>query len=144
LELSRLILRLEKARKKLLNIDPRNKEKLLAASRKVDKLVIEYYRANKQLLDNFCLRQDFDSLEKKKYPVKISLKGAWEMLIIDRFEEDWAVIEFGQKTFNIPKVLIPPKAREGDVINIQITLDREATNARAEATKQLADELFTD
>jgi hypothetical protein len=66
------------------------------------------------------------------------------MLIIDRFEGDWAVIEFGQKTFNIPKVLIPPEAREGDVINLHITLDREATDARVKATKQLADELFTD
>lgn len=66
------------------------------------------------------------------------------MLIIDRFEEDWAVIEFGQKTFNIPKVLIPPEAREGDVINIHITLDREATDSRAGAIKRLADELFGD
>ncbi|MBF7084379.1 DUF3006 domain-containing protein [Desulfallas sp. Bu1-1] len=66
------------------------------------------------------------------------------MLIIDRFEEDWAVIEFGQKIFNIPKFLIPPNAREGDVINIQITLDREATDVRAKANKQLADEIFND
>ena len=66
------------------------------------------------------------------------------MLIINRFEEDWAVIEFVQKTFNIPKFLIPPDAREGDVIKIQITLDREATDARVKATKQLTDELFED
>ncbi|AEG14480.1 hypothetical protein Desku_0881 [Desulfofundulus kuznetsovii DSM 6115] len=66
------------------------------------------------------------------------------MLIIDRFEGDWAVIEFGHKTFNIPKALIPPGAREGDVINIHITLDREATGSRAGAIKRLADELFED
>ncbi|AEG14479.1 hypothetical protein Desku_0880 [Desulfofundulus kuznetsovii DSM 6115] len=45
LELGRTILRLEKARRELLNTDPGDKEKLLAASRKVDKLVVEYYRA---------------------------------------------------------------------------------------------------
>ncbi|MGB9804516.1 DUF3006 domain-containing protein [Desulfofundulus sp.] len=66
------------------------------------------------------------------------------MLIIDRFEGDWAVIEFGRKTFNIPKVLIPPGAREGDVINIYITLDRESTGTRAETVKRLAEELFED
>jgi len=39
------LLRLEKARRKLLAADPGDKEKLLAASRKVDELVVEYYRA---------------------------------------------------------------------------------------------------
>lgn len=66
------------------------------------------------------------------------------MLIIDRFEGDWAVIEFGQKTFNIPKVLIPADAREGDVISIHIAVDKEATATRAEAIKRLADSLFED
>ncbi len=44
LELGRVILRLEKARRELLNTDPGDKEKLLAASRKVDELIVEYYR----------------------------------------------------------------------------------------------------
>jgi hypothetical protein len=44
LELGRAILRLEKARRELLNTNPSDKEKLLAASRKVDRLVLEYYR----------------------------------------------------------------------------------------------------
>lgn len=66
------------------------------------------------------------------------------MLIIDRLEKDWAVIEFGRKTFNIPKVLIPPEACEGDVTNMDVTLNKEATDARDKNTKQLADELFKD
>ena len=41
---AKLLLRLERARRRLLATDPGNKEKLLAASRKVDKLVVEYYR----------------------------------------------------------------------------------------------------
>ncbi|SHJ67409.1 aspartyl-phosphate phosphatase Spo0E family protein [Desulfofundulus thermosubterraneus] len=44
LDLGRAILRLEKVKGELLNTDPRDKEKLLAASRKVDELVMEYYR----------------------------------------------------------------------------------------------------
>ncbi len=45
LELGRTILRLEKARRELMAVDPGDKEKLLAASRKVDKLILEYYQA---------------------------------------------------------------------------------------------------
>ncbi|MBE3586924.1 MAG: aspartyl-phosphate phosphatase Spo0E family protein [Thermoanaerobacter sp.] len=45
LELGKVILQLEKARRKMLATDQNDKEKLLAASRKVDELVLEYYRA---------------------------------------------------------------------------------------------------
>jgi hypothetical protein len=45
LDLGRTILRLEKARRELMAVDPGDKEKLLAASRKVDKLILEYYQA---------------------------------------------------------------------------------------------------
>lgn len=43
MELGRIILGLEKARRKLLDTDPGNSKKFLAASRKVDRLVVEYY-----------------------------------------------------------------------------------------------------
>jgi hypothetical protein len=66
------------------------------------------------------------------------------MLIIDRFEGDWAVIEFGRKTFNLPKLLLPAEAKEGDVIDIEVTIDRKATASRKESTSKLADSLFED
>lgn len=43
------------------------------------------------------------------------------MLIIDRFEGDFAVIEMDDTTFNFPKNLLPPDAKEGDVINIEVS-----------------------
>lgn len=43
--LGRIIIRMEKARGKLLSVDTGDREKLLAASRKVDRLILEYYRA---------------------------------------------------------------------------------------------------
>ncbi|MBF7084378.1 aspartyl-phosphate phosphatase Spo0E family protein [Desulfallas sp. Bu1-1] len=49
MELGRVILRLEKARRELLSINPGDKEKLLAASQKVDKLVVEYFRAKSRV-----------------------------------------------------------------------------------------------
>ncbi|MCL6478565.1 MAG: aspartyl-phosphate phosphatase Spo0E family protein [Peptococcaceae bacterium] len=44
----REIVRLERARNRLLSIDPNDKKKLLAASRKVDGLIAEYYRTRRK------------------------------------------------------------------------------------------------
>ncbi len=66
------------------------------------------------------------------------------ILIIDRFEGDWAVIEFEETTFNLPRVLLPSEAREGDVIRISVTLDKKATAERRERIEKLMDELFED
>ncbi|AET68177.1 Protein of unknown function (DUF3006) [Desulfosporosinus orientis DSM 765] len=52
------------------------------------------------------------------------------MLIIDRYEGDWAVIENGGITFNLPRSLLPHDVKEGDVITISISVDQSATNER--------------
>lgn len=41
----RVIVQIEKARNRLLSVDSGDKKVLLAASRKVDELILEYYRA---------------------------------------------------------------------------------------------------
>lgn len=66
------------------------------------------------------------------------------MFVIDRFEGDWAVIEFGRKTFNLPKIILPKGAKEGDVIDIEITIDRKATASQKESIDKLVDSLFED
>ncbi|MDD4169264.1 MAG: DUF3006 domain-containing protein [Desulfotomaculaceae bacterium] len=66
------------------------------------------------------------------------------MLIIDRFEGEYALIEMNRKIFHIPKVLVPKGAKEGDVIKIAITVDKEATEKRRESVAQLANSLFKD
>ncbi|MFZ5648174.1 MAG: DUF3006 domain-containing protein [Bacillota bacterium] len=48
------------------------------------------------------------------------------MLVIDRFEGEYALIEYKKRIFHIPKSLIPKGAKEGDVIRIQITIDKDA------------------
>ncbi len=64
------------------------------------------------------------------------------MLIIDRFEGEYALIEMNRKIFHIPKSLLPKGAKEGDVINITITLDPEATAKLKKDVNALANELF--
>ncbi|KJS16652.1 MAG: hypothetical protein VR69_08290 [Peptococcaceae bacterium BRH_c4b] len=66
------------------------------------------------------------------------------MLVIDRFEGDWAVMELGRKVFNIPRLLLPAEAKEGDVINIDTSIDREATGRLQKSTGKLADSLFEE
>lgn len=43
-DITRLLIKLEKARKKFSATDLGNKERLLAVSREVDGLIVEYYR----------------------------------------------------------------------------------------------------
>jgi len=66
------------------------------------------------------------------------------IFIIDRFEEDWAVVEFEGGTFKVPKTLFPQQAREGDVVKMTINVDQAATKDRKKIVEQLADELFED
>lgn len=66
------------------------------------------------------------------------------MLTIDRFEGEYALIEMNRRIFHIPKVLLPKSAREGDVITMQITVDKEATERQKQSVERLADKLFED
>lgn len=53
--------------------------------------------------------------------------------IIDRFENDWAIIETSKDpiiTFNLPKNLLPREAKEGYVLNIRFTINKEETLKR--------------
>jgi hypothetical protein len=66
------------------------------------------------------------------------------MLIIDRIEEGWAIIEYERITFNIPLSLLPQDAKEGDVINMLVTVNESTTKSRSENIKALAKDLFVD
>ena len=61
-------------------------------------------------------------------------------VIIDRFEEDYAVVELPDKNMiNVPRILFP-EAQEGDVI--KIIVDNEEINKRKEEITALSDNLF--
>lgn len=64
--------------------------------------------------------------------------------IIDRFEGQWAVIEYGDDVFNLPKKALPEGSKEGDVLDIDIKVDEEATRARKERIQRMADRLFEE
>ena len=66
------------------------------------------------------------------------------MFIIDRFETEWVVVEHGRKTFNLPRALFPPGAKEGDVLKLEITIDPAATEERKKEISALAEDLFRE
>lgn len=64
--------------------------------------------------------------------------------IIDRFEGSWAVIEIlgdPSLAFNLPKKLLPQNAKEGDVLNINLAIDKEGTLKRKESIQNKLDSL---
>ncbi len=62
--------------------------------------------------------------------------------IIDRFEGDMAVIEAGGNTYNIPAIILPENAKEGDVITTQI--HKEETENKKQEARNLLDSLFNE
>ena len=62
-------------------------------------------------------------------------------LVLDRIEDEIAIVEKDDGSFEeISKRLIPPEAREGDVL--LITVDAESTVTREEEITSLMDELW--
>lgn len=60
--------------------------------------------------------------------------------IIDRFEEDYAVVECNGICFNIPKNTLPQDVAEGDVV--KICINKNETESRKARADKLLDELF--
>lgn len=63
-------------------------------------------------------------------------------VIIDRFENDYAVVELDNGIFvDLPKVLVP-NAHEGDVVDI--TVNTQETENRHKKIQKLMNNLFED
>lgn len=66
------------------------------------------------------------------------------MFIIDRFEGEYALIEYSNRIFHIPKSIMPKGAKEGDIIKIEISINKNNTEKKKESIKKLVDEVFKD
>lgn len=64
-------------------------------------------------------------------------------VIIDRFEGDFAVCEKEDRTMvDIPKEILPEKAKEGDVLIISISIDSEETEKRKKIVEDLTKDIW--
>jgi len=64
------------------------------------------------------------------------------MLIIDRFEAGFAVIETDNGMVNIPRSDLPDNAKEGDTLRLLI--DSDETVARTKRIEEKMNRLFKD
>lgn len=75
------------------------------------------------------------------FPYDVS--GGFDVLIIvDRFEGEWALLEYSGSVFRFPRALLPADLREGDALVSVFTVDEDATANRRETIRKLEDELF--
>jgi len=64
------------------------------------------------------------------------------MLIIDRFEGDFAVVETENAFINVPRKDIPSNANEGDVLKLSI--EKDETEKRKKNIDGMMNSLFTE
>ncbi|MHB1394749.1 MAG: DUF3006 domain-containing protein [Clostridia bacterium] len=62
--------------------------------------------------------------------------------IVDRFEGDYAVIEYYDQVLKLPKVFIPVEVHEGDVLDVIIMLDDNETDKLKAEIKKLMDDVW--
>jgi hypothetical protein len=46
-----------------------------------------------------------------------------EVLVIESFAGDYAVIKYGAHTFTLPRYLLPRAAKEGDILKLAVALE---------------------
>lgn len=64
--------------------------------------------------------------------------------IIDRFEGEFAVVEIDEKTIDFPKSIFPKEADVGDVVIIEVKVDKKATEKLRREIEELMNEVWED
>ncbi|MBB6285307.1 DUF3006 domain-containing protein [Geobacillus subterraneus] len=64
--------------------------------------------------------------------------------IVDRFEGDIAVVEIDRKTLDLPKTIFPKGTDAGDVVIIEVTIDKKETEKLRKEIEDLMNEVFED
>lgn len=64
--------------------------------------------------------------------------------IIDRFEGEFAVVEIDGKTIDFPKYIFPKEADVGDVVIIEVKVDKKATEKLRREIEELMSEVWED
>lgn len=62
--------------------------------------------------------------------------------IVDRFEGDYAVIEYYDKALKLPRVFFPAEAHEGDVLDVIIILETGETDRLKSETEKLMEDVW--
>lgn len=65
---------------------------------------------------------------------------------VDRFEDNGMAVLLlypeGRRSFDVPRELLPPETKPGDVFEVSFVHDRQETERMAQENKRLMDELL--
>ncbi|MDF1511192.1 DUF3006 domain-containing protein [Robertmurraya sp. DFI.2.37] len=64
--------------------------------------------------------------------------------IIDRFEGEFAVVEIDGKTIDFPKSIFPKEADVGNVVIIEVKVDKKETEKLRREIEELMNEVWED
>lgn len=67
-----------------------------------------------------------------------------KQFIIDRFEGNFVIVEYGDITFSLPREIFPSDAKEGQVIDISIRVNHNETEELRKQVISLSRKLFRD
>lgn len=73
--------------------------------------------------------------------------GVFVKGIIDRFEDNWAVVEIDGETKDFKRAIFPNEAVAGDVVNIEgnvVTILKDETKRLRQEIEDLMDEVWED
>lgn len=62
--------------------------------------------------------------------------------IVDRFEGDYAIIEYESRMLKLPKLLLPAEAKEGDLLEVLVMLEADETQGLKEETEKLMEAVW--
>jgi len=76
--------------------------------------------------------------------VRDNLQNPSFRAVVDRFEGEYAVVFLGDEEYqiDIPRRFLPPGTMEGDVLNIECSINIGATKERRKKVKRLIDDLL--
>jgi len=57
------------------------------------------------------------------------------LLVIEKIEGPWVVIEWGKDTFKIPKFLVPGGIKEGDQVEIAVSIPGDSARLRIDKNR---------
>jgi hypothetical protein len=64
-------------------------------------------------------------------------------LVVDRFENGSAVLSASDGTFSVPRELLPPQCREGDVLGVELFYRKDEKKRRENIARALLEEILT-
>ena len=64
------------------------------------------------------------------------------MLIVDQIIAQWAIVEWQEQMIKLPLALLPSTIKEGDVLEINISINQDATTERRKSLENRLNNLW--